>query len=87
MAPEIATAYYHSFVEYDESRRLELLDGFYRPLVALRDETPGFGVALIKAGLRLRGVDVGSVRPPLVDPSPAQAERLAAILDAGYALL
>lgn len=87
MAPEIANAYYRSFVEYDEPRRLDLLDGFYRPLVALRDETPGFGVALIKAGLRLRGVDVGGVRPPLVDPSPAQEERLAAIIDAGYALL
>lgn len=87
MAPEIAHAYYRSFVADDEPRRLDLLDGFYRPLVALRDETPGFGVALIKAGLRLRGVDVGGVRPPLVDPSPAQEERLAAIIDAGYALL
>ncbi|RWR16801.1 5-dehydro-4-deoxyglucarate dehydratase [Microbacterium enclense] len=87
MAPDIADAYHRSYIEYDESRRLDLLDGFYRPLVALRDETPGFGVALIKAGLRLRGVDVGSVRPPLVDPTPAQEERLSAILVAGYALL
>ena len=52
----------------------------------LRDETPGFGVSLIKAGLRLRGLDVGSVRPPLVDPTPTQEARLGAILDAGLAL-
>ena len=52
----------------------------------LRDETPGFGVSLIKAGLRLRGLDVGSVRPPLVDPTPDAGGRLGAILDAGLAL-
>jgi 5-dehydro-4-deoxyglucarate dehydratase len=51
--------------------------------VALRDETPGFAVSLIKAGLRLAGSPVGSVRPPLVDPSLAQLDRLAAILDEG----
>jgi 5-dehydro-4-deoxyglucarate dehydratase len=87
MIPEVANAYYRAYVENDEERRGALLDGFYRPLVALRDETPGFGVSLIKAGLRLGGLPVGSVRPPLVDPSPEQEQRLAAILDAGRALL
>ncbi|MDF2575312.1 MAG: 5-dehydro-4-deoxyglucarate dehydratase, partial [Agromyces sp.] len=55
-------------------------------LVRLRDETPGFGVSLIKAGLRLRGLDVGSVRPPLVDPTREQEARLAEILETGLAL-
>ncbi|WP_243076460.1 5-dehydro-4-deoxyglucarate dehydratase [Microbacterium sp. SS28] len=87
MIPEVANAYYRAYVDGDETRRLALLDGFYAPLVALRDETPGFGVSLIKAGLRLGGLPVGSVRPPLVDPTPAQEERLAAILEAGRALV
>src|SRR5690606_23258045 len=87
MAPEIATAYYAAYTAGDEARRLRLVDGFYAPLVALRDETPGFGVSLIKAGLRLGGLPVGGVRPPLVDPTPAQEDRLAAILDAGRALV
>jgi 5-dehydro-4-deoxyglucarate dehydratase len=87
MAPEIANAYYRAYVDGDEARRLELLDGFYAPLVRLRDETPGFGVSLIKAGLRLGGLAVGGVRPPLVDPTPDQEARLAEILDAGRALL
>ena len=87
MIPEVANAYYRAYVEGDEGRRLELLDGFYRPLVALRDETPGFGVSLIKAGLRLQGLAVGSVRAPLVDPTAEQEARLAAILEAGRALL
>lgn len=87
MAPDIANAYYRAYVDGDEARRLTLLDGFYRPLVDLRDEAAGFGVSLIKAGLRLSGLAVGSVRPPLVDPSPAQEARLADILAAGRALL
>lgn len=87
MAPDIANAYYRAYAEGDEDRRLALLDAFYRPLVELRDETPGFGVSLIKAGLRLSGLAVGSVRAPLVDPTPAQEARLAEILAAGRALL
>jgi 5-dehydro-4-deoxyglucarate dehydratase len=87
MIPEVANAFYRAYVDGDESRRLQILDGFYRPLVALRDETPGFGVSLIKTGLRLGGMPVGSVRPPLVDPTPEQQHRLAAILEAGRALL
>lgn len=87
MIPEVANAYYRAYIGGDEARRLEILDAFYLPLVALRDETPGFGVSLIKAGLRLGGLPVGGVRAPLVDPVPAQEERLRAILEAGRALL
>ena len=87
MLPEVATAHYRAYVDGDEDRRLALLDGFYAPLVRLRDETPGFGVSLIKAGLRLGGLSVGGVRAPLADPTPEQEQRLAAILDAGRALL
>jgi 5-dehydro-4-deoxyglucarate dehydratase len=87
MIPDVANAYYRAYIDGDESRRMAILDGFYAPLVALRDETPGFGVSLIKAGLRLEGMPVGSVRAPLVDPTPSQEERLAEILAAGRALL
>lgn len=87
MIPDVAVAYYRAYVAGDEDRRRELLDVFYTPLVALRDETPGFGVSLIKAGLRLGGTAVGGVRAPLVDPTPDQERRLAEILEAGRALL
>ncbi|MFB7251244.1 5-dehydro-4-deoxyglucarate dehydratase [Microbacterium sp. NPDC056234] len=87
MIPEVANAFYRAYVSGDEARRLQILDGFYRPLVNLRDETPGFGVSLIKTGLRLGGLPVGSVRAPLVDPTAAQEARLAKILEAGRALL
>lgn len=86
MAPEIAKAYYDAYMAGDEVRRNALLEGFYAPLVRLRDQTPGFGVSLIKAGLRLGGLPVGSVRPPLVDPSEDQLLQLKSILAKGYEL-
>ncbi|MCU1574293.1 MAG: 5-dehydro-4-deoxyglucarate dehydratase [Micrococcaceae bacterium] len=87
MAPEIAVAYYDAYVSGDEERRQDLLNGFYAPLVRLRDQTAGFGVSLIKAGLRLNGLAVGSVRPPLVDPSETQLVELKSVLDQGYGLV
>jgi len=87
MAPEIATAFRTALESGDDAARNRLLDGFYGPLVRLRDETPGFAVSLIKAGLRLGGAAVGSVRPPLADPTAEQERRLAALLEAGRALV
>ncbi|MDP9936193.1 5-dehydro-4-deoxyglucarate dehydratase [Paenarthrobacter nicotinovorans] len=86
MAPEIAKAYYDAYMAGDEERRHALLEGFYAPLVRLRDQTPGFGVSLIKAGLRLAGLPVGPVRPPLVDPTEEQLLELKAILAKGHEL-
>jgi 5-dehydro-4-deoxyglucarate dehydratase len=86
MIPELATAHYRAYVSGDEETRLRLLAEFYVPLVRLRDQVPGFGVSLIKAGIRQRGLPVGSVRAPLVDPNPAQLAELERILAVGDAL-
>jgi 5-dehydro-4-deoxyglucarate dehydratase len=87
MIPELAALHHRAYVNGDETVRMSLLREFYAPLVRLRDETPGFGVSLIKAGLRVRGLSVGSVRPPLVDPTAEQESRLRAILDRGLDLV
>ncbi|QOD43313.1 5-dehydro-4-deoxyglucarate dehydratase [Clavibacter zhangzhiyongii] len=87
MAPRIALAFHAALLADDEDTQHLLLDGFFTPLVRLRDETPGFAVSLVKAGLRLRGVPVGSVRAPLVDPSPAQLAALERILARGEELV
>jgi 5-dehydro-4-deoxyglucarate dehydratase len=87
MAPDIATAYLRALRTGDETTRLRLLDGFYVPFTRLRDETPGFAVALIKAGVRLGGLPAGPVRPPLVDPTPEQESRLRALLVRGRDLV
>ncbi|WP_214109542.1 5-dehydro-4-deoxyglucarate dehydratase [Acrocarpospora catenulata] len=78
-APEIALAYYHG--------NPHLLTGFYEPLVRLRGRVPGYAVALVKAGVRLRGLDVGPVRPPLTDLTPEHLAELDALIKTGLDLL
>jgi 5-dehydro-4-deoxyglucarate dehydratase len=82
-APEIALAFHRALAEGDEALVGRLLDEFYGPLVALRDEVPGYAVALVKAGVTLRGLDVGGVRAPLLDPTPEHVSRLAKLIDHG----
>lgn len=86
-APEIAIRFHRALAADDAPILDALLAGFYLPLAALRDETPGFAVSLVKAAARLRGDQVGGVRPPLVEPAPAQIERLEKIVEDGFALL
>ncbi|GII04399.1 5-dehydro-4-deoxyglucarate dehydratase [Planobispora takensis] len=78
-APEIATAYFNG----DD----RLITEFYAPLVELRSKAPGYAVALVKAGLRLRGLDVGPVRAPLTDLTPEHLAELDSILKNGLALV
>ncbi|MFE3768998.1 5-dehydro-4-deoxyglucarate dehydratase [Streptomyces sp. NPDC059122] len=86
-APEIALAFHRALGDGDEPTVTRLLDGFYRPLVELRNEGRGYAVSLVKAGVGLRGGPaVGGVRPPLCDPRPEHVERLAHLLDRGLAL-
>lgn len=82
-APEIALAFHRALAEGDETRLTTLLDEFYGPLVELRDEVPGYAVSLVKTGVTLRGLDVGGVRAPLLDPTPEHVARLAKLIDRG----
>ncbi|MFF4286707.1 5-dehydro-4-deoxyglucarate dehydratase [Streptomyces sp. NPDC001739] len=85
-APEIALAFHRALATGDHDTVQRLLDGFYRPLVELRNQGRGYAVSLVKAGVRLRGLDVGEVRPPLSEPAPAHLKRLAALLHHGLEL-
>jgi 5-dehydro-4-deoxyglucarate dehydratase len=92
MAPRVAKAFYEAYAGGDDERRLQILDAFYLPLVRLRDEVPGFAVSLVKAGVRIGAagapaLDVGGVRPPLVDPNEAQLDELRRILAIGGELV
>lgn len=87
MAPDIAVAFFTAHRAGDAETQTRLLDGFYSPLIDLRDETPGFAVSLIKAGVRLGGLPVGSVRAPLIDPTDEQTARLEALLATGRELV
>ncbi|MFJ4199329.1 5-dehydro-4-deoxyglucarate dehydratase [Streptomyces sviceus] len=86
-APEIALAFHRALVEGDRATADRLLDGFYRPFVELRARGRGYAVSLVKAGVRMRGLDVGEVRPPLQEPDGDHVKQLAEIIERGYALL
>ncbi|MGW0606560.1 5-dehydro-4-deoxyglucarate dehydratase [Streptomyces sp. NPDC002644] len=86
-APEIAVAFHRALTGGDDATVNRLIDGFYRPLVELRAQGRGYAVSLVKAGVRLRGRDVGEVRPPLSEPAAAHVKELADIVTRGYALL
>ncbi|MDL2076765.1 5-dehydro-4-deoxyglucarate dehydratase [Streptomyces sp. GXMU-J15] len=86
-APEIALAFHTALRTGDDATVRRLLDGFYRPFVELRAQGAGYAVALVKAGVRLRGLDVGEVRPPLHEPAEDHVKQLAVLIERGYALL
>lgn len=87
--PEVATAFGTAFKRRDSLVMQDLLDRAILPFADIRRRSPGYAVALVKAGARLRGVEVGSVRPPLADPSPsdlADLQDLLRRLDLGTSL-
>ncbi|MET9389382.1 5-dehydro-4-deoxyglucarate dehydratase [Streptomyces sp. NPDC006624] len=86
-APELALAFHRALRTGDDTTVRRLLDGFYRPFVELRAQGRGYAVALVKAGVRLRGLDVGEVRPPLHEPAEDHVKQLAALIERGHALL
>ncbi|WP_062348233.1 5-dehydro-4-deoxyglucarate dehydratase [Herbidospora yilanensis] len=77
-APEIAVAY--------RQGNERLLSEFYVPLVELRSKVPGYAVSLVKAGVRLRGLDAGPVRPPLADLAPDHLAELDRLIKIGLEL-
>jgi 5-dehydro-4-deoxyglucarate dehydratase len=85
--PEIAVAFHRALSSGDSVVVERLLATFFHPLSQLRRRMPGYAVSLVKAGVTLRGLSVGGVRPPLVDPSPADLAALASIIDAGLEAL
>nr|WP_265536925.1 5-dehydro-4-deoxyglucarate dehydratase [Streptomyces sp. NEAU-H33] len=86
-APEISNAFYQAVEKGDRHTVERLQREFFHPLVALRDQVPGYAVSLVKAGVRQRGLEVGGVRAPLVDPAPEHLDALRRITDAGLALV
>jgi 5-dehydro-4-deoxyglucarate dehydratase len=83
--PDVSLAFHGALERGDEAAAQTLLQEFFHPLVRLRDSVPGYAVSLVKAGVTLEGLPAGSVRPPLVDPSPEHLDQLAGLIAAGRA--
>lgn len=78
--PRTALEFHHALAADDHATMDRLLDSFFLPYLELRNRRPGYAVSIIKAGARLVGHDAGPVRPPLVDLTPEESERLAALI-------
>ncbi|WP_405015322.1 5-dehydro-4-deoxyglucarate dehydratase [Kitasatospora sp. NBC_01539] len=85
-APEISMTFHRAAAAGDTALVERLQHEFFHPLAALRDLVPGYAVSLVKAAVRRRGLDVGGVRAPLVDPSPEHLEVLYRLTDTGLAI-
>ncbi|MFE4614568.1 5-dehydro-4-deoxyglucarate dehydratase [Streptomyces sp. NPDC056747] len=86
-APDLALAFHRALAAGDGATVNLLVDGFYRPLVELRSQGRGYAVSLVKAAVRMGGLDVGEVRPPLSEPAPEHLAELGRLVERGRALL
>ncbi|HEY8979708.1 MAG TPA: 5-dehydro-4-deoxyglucarate dehydratase [Streptomyces sp.] len=86
-SPDIANAFHRALRTGDDATVHRLLDGFFRPYVELRAQGRGYAVSLVKAAVRLRGLAVGEVRPPLHEPAEDHVRQLAELIERGHALL
>ncbi|WP_203985429.1 5-dehydro-4-deoxyglucarate dehydratase [Sphaerisporangium rufum] len=85
--PAVALAFHRALVGGDDATVNRLIDGFYRPLVELRRQGAGYAVSLVKAGVRLRGLDAGPARAPLGEPAPEHVKRLSELIEHGRHLV
>ncbi|WP_323960099.1 5-dehydro-4-deoxyglucarate dehydratase [Arthrobacter sp. JZ12] len=80
--PEFALEFYKDVRKQDHAAVTEKLQRFVLPYLEIRDRVKGYGVSIVKGGLKVVGRDVGSVRPPLQDLTEADLADLSALIDA-----
>ncbi|MFI9486047.1 5-dehydro-4-deoxyglucarate dehydratase [Promicromonospora sp. NPDC052451] len=80
--PEFALEFYRDVRALDQAAVTEKLRRFVLPYLDIRDRAKGYGVSIVKAGLRAVGRDMGSVRAPLQDLTAQDLADLIALIDA-----
>ncbi|MCZ2261258.1 5-dehydro-4-deoxyglucarate dehydratase [Isoptericola sp. QY 916] len=80
--PEFALEFYRDVRNLDRAAVTEKLTRFVLPYLDIRDRAKGYGVSIVKGGLRAVGRDLGSVRPPLQDLTERDVDDLRALVDA-----
>ena len=78
--PRTAIEFYKAHHAGDSATTNRLIDDFFLPVVALRNQGQGYAVSIVKAGATLVGHSAGPVRPPLSDMKPAEVEQLAQLI-------
>lgn len=80
--PEFALEFYADVRRQDRVAVTEKLNRFVLPYLDIRDRVKGYGVSIVKGGLKAVGRDVGPVRPPLQDLTEADVQDLSDLIDA-----
>lgn len=78
--PEFALSFYQDVRNQDQAAVWAKLNAFVLPYSEIRNREHGYGVSIIKAGLRSVGRDCGPVRSPLSDLLPAEQAALDALV-------
>jgi 5-dehydro-4-deoxyglucarate dehydratase len=74
--PRTAIEFYNAHHARDTATVNRLIDEFFLPYVALRNQGEGYAVSIVKAGATLVGHSAGPVRPPLSELKPAEVDAL-----------
>lgn len=79
--PEFALEFYADVRRQDRTAVYEKLERFVLPYLEIRNRAQGYGVSIVKGGLKAVGRDLGSVRPPLQDLTEQDVADLSALID------
>ena len=78
--PRTAIEFYNAHHAGDTATTNRLIDEFFLPYIALRNQGQGYAVSIVKAGATLVGRSAGPVRPPLSDLKPAEVDQLGKLI-------
>ncbi len=80
--PQWALSFYDAVRARDHARVMKGLKEFVLPYIAIRNESRGYAVSIVKAGMTAIGRGAGPVRPPLTELNPDQFGRLKKLIEA-----
>jgi 5-dehydro-4-deoxyglucarate dehydratase len=78
--PQFALDFYAAVRARDHDTVYGALRDFVLPYIAIRDNQPGYGVSIVKAGLESIGRSAGPVRPPLTNLTIGEQAQLDALI-------
>ncbi|WP_309131188.1 5-dehydro-4-deoxyglucarate dehydratase [Brevibacterium sp.] len=78
--PEFALDFYSDVRAQNRAGVTDKLNRFVLPYLEIRDRVKGYGVSIVKGGLKAIGRDCGPVRPPLQDLSEQDIADLKALI-------
>src|SRR5699024_10866622 len=79
--PDFALNFYRDVRARDTAAVQDKLKNFVLPYLDIRDRGQGFGVSIVKGGLKVQGRYCGPVRPPLQNLSEKDLEDLKNLIE------